>query len=258
MYNLMQNNLSFLIAAIVVILFLAGCNEEETTGSNSLQSYIDQTGFEIQKDSLIACAASGQTGFLSGDSGKAISILYYPLSEISDVRYFESTNSNVDALEFYEERQLTNSQLFNGTLRRFNREKTNTNTTAIVTFIRNSKVFISNPISLKQESSPTIFSSNVAIEQNDSLMPKFDWSDNISNEDVIYFQVISEESDRLLTGTYTFEPKFQFYKLDNVVLNITTIETPILQANETYNFTVMGVSEDNWVNLIIEDSFIAR
>ncbi|MEL6556870.1 MAG: hypothetical protein AAFQ94_01720 [Bacteroidota bacterium] len=253
-----QNNTLLTILLMIVSLFLVSCNEEETPDSSSLRSYIDQTGFEVQKDSLIACAASGQTGFLAGDSSKAVSILYYPLSEISDVRYFESTNTDVEALEFYEEKQLTNSQLFSGTLRRFNREMTNTNTTAIVTFIRNSKVFISNPISLKQDASPTVFSSNVMISQSDKLMPEFDWSDNVSDGDAIYFQVISEVNDNLLTGTYTFEPKFQFYQLDNVVLNITTIETPTLQANETYNFTVMGVSEDNWVNFIVEDSFVAQ
>jgi len=36
--------------------------------------------------------------------------------------------------------------------------------------------------------------------------------------------------------------------LDNVVLNITNDKVvPVIDASENYNFTMMGVSEDNWV-----------
>jgi len=37
--------------------------------------------------------------------------------------------------------------------------------------------------------------------------------------------VITDETNELLSGTYTFETQFQYYLLDNVVLNITE-ETP--------------------------------
>ena len=87
-------------------------------------------------------------------------------------------------------------------------------------------------------------------------MPIFSWEDGIIKENAIFFEVISEANDELLSGTYTFERHFQYYILDNVVLNITEEEPPILQANTPYNFTLMGVSEDNWVNLFIQRGFI--
>jgi len=59
-----------------------------------------------------------------------------------------------------------------------------------------------------------------------------------------------------LSGTYTFEQHFSYYVLDNVVLNITEETPPVLETATPYNFTLMGVSEDNWVNLFIQKSFI--
>ena len=51
---------------------------------------------------------------------------------------------------------------------------------------------------------------------------------------------------------------FQYYKLDNVVLNVTRETPPALQLGMNYGFTLMGVSEDNWVNLVIEKNFEAN
>jgi hypothetical protein len=66
---------------------------------------------------------------------------------------------------------------------------------------------------------------------------------------------VSNARDELLSGTYTIESRFQYYKTDNVVLNITQGIPPSLIAGANYNFTLMGVSADNWVNTLIEKSF---
>ena len=75
------------------------------------------------------------------------------------------------------------------------------------------------------------------------------------HDNAIYFQVISDTNDDFLSGTYTFEKSFQYYVLDNVVLNITRETPPQLATTQPYNFTLMGVREDNWVNLFIATSF---
>ena len=51
---------------------------------------------------------------------------------------------------------------------------------------------------------------------------------------------------------------FQFYEVSNVVLDINTTTPEDLVLETEYNFTMMGVSEDNWVNLFIQESFIAE
>ena len=90
-------------------------------------------------------------------------------------------------------------------------------------------------------------SENVMVQS--SNMPVFTWQDGVFDDTKIYFHVVSNANDDLLSGTYTFEKRFQYYKLDNVVLNITEEIPPILETGEGYDFALLAVSEDNWVNL---------
>jgi len=81
-----------------------------------------------------------------------------------------------------------------------------------------------------------------------SSMPFFSWQDGLYDDTKIYFQVVSDAQRNLLSGTYTFDKMFTYYELDNVVLNITKNTPPVLSDGNPYEFTLMGVSEDNWVN----------
>ena len=90
-------------------------------------------------------------------------------------------------------------------------------------------------------------------------MPKFSWINNQFGDNAIYFQVVSDAQNNLLSGTYTVENEFQYYNTSNVVLNITTEEPPLLSIGALYNFTLMDVSTDNWVNLfILNKNFIVE
>ena len=89
-------------------------------------------------------------------------------------------------------------------------------------------------------------------------MPKFVWEDNAVGDNAIYFQVISDDQNNLISGTYTYDNYFQFYDLENVVLNITTQTPQPLTLNQEYNFTLMDVSEDNWVNWVVLKTFEAK
>ena len=80
-------------------------------------------------------------------------------------------------------------------------------------------------------------------------MPIFEWQDGVFDDTAIYFQAVLTENDDLLSATYTFDKNFQYYNLDNVVLNITEEEPPSLEQAFNYGFTLLAVSEDNWVNL---------
>jgi len=97
----------------------------------------------------------------------------------------------------------------------------------------------------------------VNIEVEDSTA-HFEWQDGVIDENVIYFQVISDDQGNLVSGTYTYDRSWTFYDTSNVVLNITTDPNPTLEAGKEYNFTMMAVSEDNWVNLLIQQSFLAE
>ena len=97
------------------------------------------------------------------------------------------------------------------------------------------------------------------MDLSEPLQPTFTWQDESPNDNIIYFQIVSDENGNALSGTYTTERSFQFYELDNVVLNVTPPNTtPTLEVGKTYDFTLMGVSSENWVNVIMDKRFVAQ
>ncbi len=245
--------------AIKKLLFLFGillfnsCSENETIAEpENLQEYITiNNGKEL--DEVIACAAS------KNDNTSVSYVFYYPITGATNIQYFEAESSLVDKenFELYTPVSLEKQDVFNGYLERFIRNGTS-ETWCIVTFETEGKLHVSNPIKLKNTTKPTEWTSAVTVNSDSSLMPEFIWEDGSIAENEIYFQVVSTLENDLITGTYTYDKWFQFYKLENVVLNITTVTTPVLNNNDSYNFTMMGVSEDNWVNLVLQKTFIAE
>jgi len=95
-----------------------------------------------------------------------------------------------------------------------------------------------------------------SVDLNEPTEPRFVWEEGTTSNNIIFFHVISDQNGQAISGTYTRDLTFQFYDLSNVVLNVTHPDTnPILLPNDNYQFTLMGVSEDNWVNLIIQKDF---
>ena len=123
----------------------------------------------------------------------------------------------------------------------------------------NGELHKSNPIRLKNVNEPTTWTDEVTVEFPETVMPQFTWSDFGEDND-IYFEVISESEDEtFLSGTYTNDTFFKYLDNANVVLDINEDETPEDLVEDTeYLFTMMAVSEDNWVNTVIEETFIPR
>ena len=66
----------------------------------------------------------------------------------------------------------------------------------------------------------------------------------------------SEEALWTYCHPWEFDPEEKYYQLENVVLNVTRETPPPLLSNNSYSFTMMGVSLDNWVNLVIQKDFL--
>jgi len=243
----------YFLFLIVISIVLSNCKKEEIE-SNILADYLEANN-ELERDDLIACAGGTPDGFL-GDSESPSSVFFYPIEGAYDFRYFESNQiDSPNDYTFYEAKDLVDVPVFNGKLRRFLNSSFEGERMGIITYRTPGKIHICNPIRQKTNVKPTEINSLVSIEEN-GINPRFVWEDGLIKENVIYFQVISDRADNFISGTYTFEKEFTFYELDNVVLNITdSTSAPILENNQEYKFTMMGVSEDNWVNLLIEKEF---
>lgn len=234
--------------SILLVLFSVGCSVDKEIFSGTLQEAVQDS--EIVLDNVIACAASNQN-----DGGT--SVFLYPREGGTNIRYFESRSPDADKNDFsaYDEFDVSPQDIFNGYLKRIE-TRVDEGIWIIVSFEEDGKTHLSNPIRIKKDSKPTEYlPENVSVENMGTTMPTFTWTDGKYDDSVIYFQVVSDENSDLFSGTYTFKRTFEYYDTSNVVLNITREIPPLLEFSTDYNFTLMGVSEDNWVNLFVELSF---
>ncbi len=241
------NKISYAIVCFMVL----SCTDSNDMQLATLQTYLQTTNYTT--GSVIACAASDQ-------NTNSILVFYYPEVGATNIRFYQTDGVDIDPNNFsnYQQVFIESEPFFNGYLEKFT-QKVVFEKWIVVTFQLEEEVKVSNPIRSKQISKPTVWSEDVDINQSESGMPKFTWADNLVGDNAIYFQVISDAQKNLLSGTYTFENQFQYYNTSNVVLNITRQAPPVLILDDNYNFTLMDVSEDNWVNLVVNSKkFIAQ
>lgn len=233
-------------------MLVFSCSEDADDNLDStLQQYVATTSFET--GAVIACAASDI-------SNEAVLTFFYPEPGATNTRFYQTETIDVDEADFlnYTQKFIDSDPIFNGALRRFS-QITDTDSWIIITFELDGEIKISNPIRTKIATKPTLWEDIITIDQTQSQMPLFSWQDNVAGDNAIYFQVISDSQDNLLSGTYTNQNQFQYYKLNNVVLNITPNTPPVLDTGVAYNITLMDVSLDNWVNVVtLNKSFIAE
>ena len=240
---------------IFITVFVVSCssdnsneidiNDDNTILSNAISNRIFEIG------SVIACAANDS---LNTDTVK---VYFYPEEGSTNFTLYETDFTDLNPNEFsnYKAVESVINPLFDGTLREYSRVTT-IEKWFIVTYELDNEIKISNPIRSKNVSQVTVVSSSVLINQDVLAMPIFTWNANFATNNAIYFQVLSTIGNNFLSGTYTFENQFQYYNTSNVVLNITDGIPPSLISGEYYNFLLMDVSEDNWVNEIINTSFL--
>jgi len=174
-----------------------------------------------------------------------------------EFKYFEATSIS-DSIDFskYELTNFPDESVFNGYLWKFNHSDFEGERMGVVTYKTPGKLHVCTPIRLKHNPKPTEVNKNLLEIIPNGINPSFSWQDGLIDENVIYFQMISDSDGNLISGTYTIEKQFTFYDVSNVVLNITDPNSnPQLQAGQTYTFSLMAVSEDNWVNLFFEQPF---
>lgn len=218
----------------------------------NLQEYLDVNS-DKKLETATAFAASSQT------SQELSYIYYYPLVGASEMRYYETENTSVDENDFNNYRRINNSDVavFGGKLRRYSRKDAE-ESWCIITYVVDNVLYKSNPIRIKNKTKPTEWLTDVTIEYPETLKPKFTWTDGTILENVQYFQAVSSKDDVFLSGTFTTEKTFQYSNDSNVTSFIHTETPPTLVFSDEYKFNLMGLSTDNWVNLVIQKSFIAE
>jgi hypothetical protein len=247
------------IAFILLIGFcFYSCSDDLPLTGFSLETYIDHYEELALSDELIACAAGGQSGILD-DEIYPISVLYYPLTDAEDIRYYETEDLSADPedLSSYEEVSLPSEGLFDGFLGRFLLTNIPEDKYVRVSFKTIDTLWYSMAIQLRTNEKPSIYNPNLcAVDLSDKFQPILTWEEGNSTENIIFFQLLVSENNKVYSGTYTEDLNFQYYDVSNVVFNVTRIEpVPSLGEGEQLRFVLMGIGSDNWVNLISDISF---
>ena len=157
----------------------------------------------------------------------------------------------------YKRRSLTDIPQFDGAFRRFSRSSA-TEVWCLVTYISEGKLYISAPIRTKNQTRQTEWKTTVAIDYTTTLKPVFTWLDTSYAESETYFQVFTKKDATLLSGTFTIENTFQYYNESNIIGKIHTGTPEELVLDEDYKFFLYGLSSDNWINIVIQNIFIAQ
>lgn len=244
------------LLGLISFLFAIGscAKEPQVVPYSDLQLYLNaQSG---QQDILIACA-TGESEHRIGTAAHPVQIFFYPVEGAYDYRLYlsdETSNSAPENHTYYQVNYDIDS-VFQGKLRRFNTPHQE-GKWAIVTYNSPGKYHVSDPIKIKHDYESTYYIDSLVTINENGVHPAFNWTGENETNNIIYFEVVSDTLGNVVSATYTTDKFWTFYDLNNVVLNVHDVSpTPSLQPNQTYRFTLMGVSEDNWVHTVAIKQF---
>lgn len=243
---------SIFLPLISLVVFTSCSTDGESNGGAKYSNLSQYAALSSHLDSgnVIACSASSKS------DSSIVYTFFYPESDNYDFLYFETDSLVNDErdLSLYQPKDLVLEDVFNGYLKRFVSIDPLPRW-SVVSYLSLDRFSLSNPIQFKHRGKATEWTDSLSIDWTDKWHPKFSWEDGRIKENAIYFQVISNAEGDLLSGTYTIDKHFSYQDSSNVVFDINRSSVPDLQMGETYHFTLMAVSLDNWVNLVIQKSF---
>ena len=243
------------IIFLFTCVLLGACSQDtDLTIARNLQEYISENT-TVAEGAVLAWAANKK------ENTDLTYIYYAPEIGASDFRYYELKDASLamDVFLNYERKSLENSVVFDKKLNRFSRPGSSENW-CLVTYKKEGGLQISAPIKLNNKTKTTVYSNAVSIAYKTTVEPNFTWEDAAIDDNVFYFQTISDASSTMLSGTFTRDTFFQYYDTSNVLVspNLNTEAPKALVADDIYNFMMMGIGPDNWVNMIVEEQFIPR
>ena len=260
---------NILKAAFVITLafIMTACGDDESVtlgdpDAATLSNYIKSHGNLEVKFDLNAFAAGNYEGPFS-DSTKPVNVIFYPIEDAVDFRYYETNSLQEDPenLILFNEKSYDLLPVFNGEFRKFVSDVSEYEAYGRVVVRTLNNIHISKAIQIESGTIQTEYNNSlVRIDTSAGSNPSFTWRDGLRPGNVKYFQGVVNPMGDLMAGTFTEGNSYQYKDFSTVIETLHLISDPLpdLEAGINYRFVLMGISATNWVNMIADTSFTVK
>jgi len=250
----MKINLFFL--AIVLVVISCDNSLDDRLHIRHLDDYLTYHE-DLDKIEPLAFAANNKTNTSATD------IYCYLETDADFIYYFETSSIDVDPTDFtqYKLTHLQRVRVFGENTKPLSTgfvkhmQPTSQEAWCIVGYEADNKLYISSKIRLKQQSQPTVFSDALNIDNSNVALPIISWEKGAFDNTTAYLELVTDNNIELISATITEDLFYKYNDDSNVIKTISPVTAPIISAN-TYSFSVLGIGNDNWVNLWIDKNYV--
>ncbi|MEO1029870.1 MAG: hypothetical protein AAFX55_00615 [Bacteroidota bacterium] len=213
----------------------------------------DLEGNLYQTDAIHAFAANDMS------NNDHVNIFAVVEDGATDIKFYESDYPNIDAQNFYSYRlmEIQPTVTVDAKVKEF-RHTFLRDEWIIMTYKHEGKIKLSSPIRINNLFQQTQYMADIGINQEQSGMPIFDWNVQSYDDNAFFFEIMKGDTSEVLSLTFTNESRFQYFDLANVTLNLSTASPPNLVIGNDYEFMVLDVGLDHWINTVYHYNFIAE
>ena len=206
-----------------------------------------------QTDAIHAFAANDQS---NDDLTNIYSVVE---NGATDIKFYESDTPNINPQNFYRYKLMeTQPALISDSKIKIFRHGFLRDEWIVMTYLIDDKIKVSSPIRINNFFQPTEYIETIEIDQNESGSASFDWSVQSYDVNAFFVEIMKNNSETVLSLTFTNDSNFQYFNLENVTLNLSETAPPDLELGDDYEFTVLDIGVDNWINSIYRQPFIAE
>ncbi|WP_111682239.1 hypothetical protein [Winogradskyella tangerina] len=177
----------------------------------------------------------------------------------SDIKFYETDTPNINEQDLYRYllMEIQPTLISDAKIKTF-RHTFLRDEWIIMTYKIEDKIKLSSPIRINNLFRQTDYIEDIVIDQGMSGSANFEWSVQSAENNAFFFEIMKDQNDAVLSLTFTNDSHFQYFDLTNVTLNLSQNVPPNLVQDENYEFTVLDIGLDNWINTVHSRAFIAE
>ncbi|MFD1553214.1 hypothetical protein DNU06_15235 [Putridiphycobacter roseus] len=242
----------FLLFAIALV----SC--KKTAHKLNLAAYLSENAALEQGDILVfAAKAIDPELYPQGTGNIKPTVYFHAENNADDFKYFELKDKeepyDYKSYKPINKYPIVIEPLFNGEVSSFSIPTENNEKFIVITYKSSDKLYVSSPIKLETNKIEKATEDLLTITTSNNTAT-FTWEDKTAQSNTTYLQLINDSTGTLISGTYTQDKTFTTADFSNVTDRF--METNLaLNPNSKYYISVIGISENNWANMLVSKVF---